>query len=126
MGGNQSLKLAGELGQEPPRQLKGSARSARRSISLPVQQRFASRGNWIYEQRFVRSLARTMREKDRLFPGRLRPAVDSIGSAIFGIGTTIFSHTTDFVMRVTTMRRRARSGISAGDQGSDADHSRQG
>ncbi|NDD62535.1 MAG: alpha/beta fold hydrolase [Acidobacteria bacterium] len=70
MGGNQSLKLAGELGQEPPRQLKGIC-----AISPPIDLASCSAAireprNWIYEQRFVRSLARTMREKDRLFPGR--------------------------------------------------------
>lgn len=69
MGGNQSLKLAGELGEEHPRQLKGVC-----AISPPIDLASCSaaireRRNWIYEQRFVRSLARRMREKDRLFPG---------------------------------------------------------
>jgi predicted alpha/beta-fold hydrolase len=70
MGGNQSLKLAGELGEQAPRQLKGVC-----AVSPPIDLASCSKAireprNWIYEQRFVRSLARRMREKDRLFPGR--------------------------------------------------------
>lgn len=70
MGGNQSLKLAGELGELAPPQLKGIC-----AVSPPIDLASCSQAireprNWIYEQRFVRSLARRMREKDRLFPGR--------------------------------------------------------
>ena len=70
MGGNQSLKLAGELGETAPRQLKGVC-----AISPPIDLASCSEAireprNWVYERRFVRSLARRMREKDRLFPGR--------------------------------------------------------
>ncbi|MFZ4986072.1 MAG: YheT family hydrolase [Blastocatellia bacterium] len=70
MGGNQSLKLAGELGAQAPQALRGVC-----AISPPIDLASCSEAireprNWVYEQRFVRSLARTMREKDRLFPGR--------------------------------------------------------
>ncbi|MGE0133201.1 MAG: YheT family hydrolase [Blastocatellales bacterium] len=69
MGGNQSLKFAGELGGDAPRELKGVC-----AISPPVDlescsRAIARRENWIYEIRFLRSLRRTMIEKDQLFPG---------------------------------------------------------
>ena len=70
MGANQSLKLAGEYGAAPPPELRGVC-----AISPPIDLESCSRsirepGNRIYEARFIRRLARAMREKDRLFPGR--------------------------------------------------------
>ncbi|MFN0107227.1 MAG: YheT family hydrolase [Blastocatellia bacterium] len=70
MGGNQSLKFAGELGDNAPKQLRGIC-----AISPPIDleacsRAIARRENWIYEIRFLLSLRRTMREKDKLFPGR--------------------------------------------------------
>jgi len=69
MGGNQSLKFAGELGANAPRELIGVC-----AISPPIDLESCSRSigrreNWIYEIRFLRSLRKTMIEKDRLFPG---------------------------------------------------------
>ncbi|MGE0885557.1 MAG: YheT family hydrolase [Blastocatellales bacterium] len=69
MGGNQSLKFAGELGEDAPPQLAGVC-----AISPPIDlescsRSIAQRKNWIYEDRFLRSLRKTMRERDRLFPG---------------------------------------------------------
>ncbi|MGH9836401.1 MAG: YheT family hydrolase [Blastocatellia bacterium] len=69
MGGNQSLKFAGELGANAPEQLKGVC-----AISPPIDlescsRSIAQRENWIYEIRFLISLRRTMRAKDKLFPG---------------------------------------------------------
>jgi hypothetical protein len=69
MGGNQSLKFAGELGAGAPAALKGVC-----AISPPIDlescsRAIARRENWVYEIRFLISLRRTMREKDRLFPG---------------------------------------------------------
>lgn len=69
MGGNQSLKFAGELGDNAPKQLRGVC-----AISPPIDLESCSRAiarpeNWIYEIRFLRSLQKTMREKDKLFPG---------------------------------------------------------
>jgi predicted alpha/beta-fold hydrolase len=68
MGGNQALKFAGELGEAPP-QLRGVC-----AISPPIDLESCSRSiaqpeNWIYEQRFLRSLKQTIRKKDELFPG---------------------------------------------------------
>jgi hypothetical protein len=69
MGGNQSLKLAGELGEDAPPELKGVC-----AISPPIDlescsRAIARRENWIYEIRFLISLRKTIIEKDRLFPG---------------------------------------------------------
>ena len=69
MGGNQSLKLAGELGDNAPEQLRGVC-----AISPPIDLESCSRAiarpeNFIYEIRFIRSLHRTMREKNKHFPG---------------------------------------------------------
>jgi len=69
MGGNQSLKFAGELGADAPQELKGVC-----AVSPPICLESCSRSlglreNWIYEIRFLRSLRKTMIEKDRLFPG---------------------------------------------------------
>ncbi len=69
MGGNQSLKFAGELGENAPAALKGVC-----AISPPIclescSRAIARRENRIYEINFLVSLRRTMREKDRLFPG---------------------------------------------------------
>lgn len=69
MGGNQALKFAGELGEDAPEQLLGIC-----AISPPIDleacsRAIARRENWIYEIRFLLSLQKTMREKNRLFPG---------------------------------------------------------
>ena len=69
MGGNQSLKFAGELNAYPPGEVKGVC-----AVSPPIDlesssRSIAQRENWIYESRFLRSLRKTMIEKDRLFPG---------------------------------------------------------
>jgi predicted alpha/beta-fold hydrolase len=69
MGGNQALKFAGELGSAAPRALKGVC-----AISPPICLESCARaiarwGNWIYEYRFLRSLRKTMIDKDRLYPG---------------------------------------------------------
>ncbi len=70
MGGNQSLKFAGELGEDAPPQLRGVV-----AISPPVSLEACSRAimraeNFIYEWRFILSLRRTMKEKVKLFPGQ--------------------------------------------------------
>lgn len=69
MGGNQSLKFAGELGVDAPKELRGVC-----AISPPIDleacsRAIARRENWIYEIRFLLSLRRTMQERNKLFPG---------------------------------------------------------
>lgn len=69
MGGNQSLKFAGELADAAPPQLRGIV-----AISPPIDLEQSARAimrreNFIYEQRFIISLRRTLRKKARHFPG---------------------------------------------------------
>jgi predicted alpha/beta-fold hydrolase len=68
MGGNQALKFAGELGEDAPRQIRGVC-----AISPPIDLEscalaIARRENWIYENRFLQSLRKTMKRKSELFP----------------------------------------------------------
>jgi uncharacterized protein len=69
MGGNQALKFAGELGEDAPRQIRGVC-----AISPPIDLEscsiaIARRENWIYENRFLVSLKKTLKHRDLLFPG---------------------------------------------------------
>ena len=69
MGANQSLKLAGELGEAAPPQLKGIA-----AISPPIDLELCSIAiretrNIIYDRRFLKSLKLRMQRKSQLFPG---------------------------------------------------------
>ncbi|MEP7274057.1 MAG: alpha/beta fold hydrolase, partial [Acidobacteriota bacterium] len=68
MGGNQALKMAGELGSRYPRQLRAIC-----AVSPPIDLALCSRTigrprNKIYEYRFLRSLRRRMLRKAELFP----------------------------------------------------------
>lgn len=68
MGGNQALKLAGEIGAEHLPEVKGVC-----AISPPLDLADCSRaiGRWqnrFYEMRFLRSLRRRMRVKKSLYP----------------------------------------------------------
>ncbi len=72
MGGNQALKMAGELGADYSDELRGVC-----AISPPIDLALCSsaigmRQNHLYEARFLRSLRRRMRRKEQLFPGRYR------------------------------------------------------
>ncbi|HJR07032.1 MAG TPA: alpha/beta fold hydrolase [Pyrinomonadaceae bacterium] len=70
LGGNMSLKLAGEYGAEFPRALKGAC-AVSPSVELAASAaRIEQRGNWIYQRKFIRSLKRRMREAARLYPER--------------------------------------------------------
>ena len=68
MGANQSLKLAGELGEAAPPQLKGIA-----AISPPIDLELCSiaireKQNIIYERRFLNSLRAKLHLKAKTFP----------------------------------------------------------
>lgn len=68
LGGNMVLKLAGEYGENPPRELKGVC-----AISPSMDMRAGSellmkRRNWIYQQDFLRRLRQRIRIKKKLFP----------------------------------------------------------
>ncbi len=70
LGGNVVLKLAGEYGSDPPRQLKGVI-AVSPSIDLNASANAIElRSNSIYNMRFIWSLKARMRRKARLFPER--------------------------------------------------------
>lgn len=69
MGGNMTLKLAGEWGDEPPPHVRGVC-----GISVPIRldacaRRIGERRNWIYEYRFLRQLKQAMSRKRAVTPG---------------------------------------------------------
>lgn len=70
MGGNQSLKLVGEMGDRVPGWLKGVV-AISPALDLAACAEAIHRGfNQVYEQRFLLTLLRRMKRKARLFPGR--------------------------------------------------------
>jgi hypothetical protein len=70
LGGNMSLKLAGEYGADIPRELKGVC-AISPSVELAASaEAIGQRSNWVYQRRFIRSLKRRMREAARLYPER--------------------------------------------------------
>ncbi|HEX8423169.1 MAG TPA: alpha/beta fold hydrolase [Pyrinomonadaceae bacterium] len=70
LGGNMSLKLAGEYGANFPRELKGVA-VVSPSVELAASAAcIEQRANWIYQRKFIHSLKRRMRQAARLYPER--------------------------------------------------------
>lgn len=70
LGGNMSLKLAGEYGADFPPELKGVS-AVSPSVELAASaDRIEQRSNFIYQRKFIRSLKRRMREAARLYPER--------------------------------------------------------
>ncbi len=70
LGGNLTLKLAGDFGAEAPPQLKAvCAISPTMDLALCVRA-LERRSNIIYQFNFVRNLKRRMRRKAALFPGK--------------------------------------------------------
>src|SRR5256714_5468385 len=70
LGGNMTLKLAGEYGDEPPAEVKAIC-----AVSPSVDFRtstnlMARRRNWLYQQSFLKRLKMRIRKKAELFPGR--------------------------------------------------------
>lgn len=68
LGGNMSLKLAGEWGDNPPPEVFGVA-----AVSPPVDLAACAdaikfRSNWIYNRRFLNNLAKRMRRVENLYP----------------------------------------------------------
>lgn len=73
MGGNLVLKAVGELGTHTPNQLKSCV-----AVSPPMDLResadaLSTRSNWVYEQKFLRSLKGRYQRKRRLFPSIFMP-----------------------------------------------------
>ncbi len=70
MGGNLLLKMAGELGDAAPAELRGVA-AISPALDLAGCARALGRPqNWIYERHFVKKLKQRMRRKAKLFPDR--------------------------------------------------------
>lgn len=70
LGGNMTLKLAGEYGDNPPAAIKAicvvsPSIDFRASCELIMKRR-----NWIYHREFVSNMKRRLREKAKLFPRR--------------------------------------------------------
>ena len=70
LGGNMTLKLAGEYGDRPPAEVKAVC-----AVSPSVDLRgsttlMARRRNWLYQQSFLKRLKMRIRKKSELFPGR--------------------------------------------------------
>ena len=68
LGGNMVLKLAGEYGENPPPNVVAIC-AVSPSVDLQAStEAILSRGNWIYHRRFVSSLKKRIRLKQKLFP----------------------------------------------------------
>jgi uncharacterized protein len=110
LGGNLALKLAGEFGAHPPRELLGIA-----AVSPIIEIEQCTRAlerpeNWIYEWNFVRDLKKRMRLKDRLYPGEfdlskleavktVRQFDETVTAPHFG-----FRSASDYYYRASAMR----------------------
>ena len=70
LGGNMTLKLAGEYGDEPPAEVKAIC-AVSPSVDLRTSTTLmARRRNWLYQQSFLKRLKMRIRKKAALFPGR--------------------------------------------------------
>jgi hypothetical protein len=70
LGGNMSLKLAGEYGANFPAALKGVC-AVSPSVELAASAAaIERRSNWVYQRKFIRSLKRRMRAAAALYPAR--------------------------------------------------------
>ena len=70
MGGNLVLKMAGELGAEAPRELRGVCGVCPTLDLAACVDAIELRENRLYQLRFVRDLKSRMRRKAKLFPGK--------------------------------------------------------
>jgi predicted alpha/beta-fold hydrolase len=68
MGGNIVLKLAGEFGGEAPRELSGVCAVSPALDLKACADAIQMRSNWLYQRRFMRSLRRRVRHKEKLYP----------------------------------------------------------
>lgn len=69
MGGNLTLKLAGELG-DTITSLRGVAAVSPNIQPAPCVRALQRPSNWIYHQYFLRSLKAKLQRKDQLYPGK--------------------------------------------------------
>ncbi len=78
LGGNLVLKMAGEMGEGAPRELRAVAGVSPSLDLAACASALETPRNWIYERYFVRRLKRRILLKARLFPDRYR--LNGIGS----------------------------------------------
>ncbi|MGH9929755.1 MAG: YheT family hydrolase [Pyrinomonadaceae bacterium] len=70
LGGNLVLKLAGEYGDKPPREIRGVC-AVSPSVDLSASaDMIVERSNWIYHRDFVRRLKQRIRTNHELYPER--------------------------------------------------------
>ena len=110
MGGNLVLKMAGELGADAPRQLRGVC-AVNPGLDLAAcADAIAWPQNFLYEWNFIRGLKQRLRYKARLFPGRypldglarvrtLREFDDAITAPAFG-----YRDAEDYYYRASALR----------------------
>jgi uncharacterized protein len=72
MGGNLILKMAGELGDNAPTQLRGICAVCPALDLARCVDACCERRNFIYNRHFVRSLTQSMKRKADIFPGRFK------------------------------------------------------
>lgn len=68
MGGNVVLKMAGELGDDAPRELHGVCAVSPALNLGECADRIAAPSNWLYHRTFMKSLRRRVRYKKQLYP----------------------------------------------------------
>jgi predicted alpha/beta-fold hydrolase len=119
LGGNLTLKLAGDFGANPPAELRAvCAVSPTMDLALCVQA-LEERQNAIYQWHFVRNLKRRMRRKAAAWPGRwsldalnriktIREFDDAYTAPFHG-----FRDAADYYHRASAMRVIDRIGIPA-------------
>ncbi|MGQ9916678.1 MAG: YheT family hydrolase [Bryobacteraceae bacterium] len=110
LGGNVALKLAGELGEAAAELIEGVC-----AVSTPIDlhacvRRIDAASNWIYHQKFVRSLRRRYRRRHHMNPerfpdrgvDRIRTIFDfddRITAPFFGFGNAVNYYATQSALR---------------------------
>ena len=119
LGGNLALKLAGDYGQAPPRQLRGvCAVSPVLELEACVRA-LERRQNVVYQWNFVRGLKARMRRKNDCFPGRFPierlPAIRTVREfdAAFTAPHFGFASAEDYYHRASAMRVIDRISVPA-------------
>jgi predicted alpha/beta-fold hydrolase len=110
LGGNLALKLAGDYGDAPPRELRGVCAVSPVMELAPCVDALERRQNVVYQWNFVRGLKARMRRKSRWHPGRF--PIERLGEVrtvrqfdeIFTAPHFGFSGAADYYHRASAMR----------------------
>jgi predicted alpha/beta-fold hydrolase len=119
LGGNLALKLAGDYGDAPPRQLRGVCAVSPIIEIGPCVDALERRSNLVYQWNFVLALRARMRRKNRTHPGRfdidrlrevwtVRQFDDAFTAPFFG-----FQGAEDYYHRASAMRVVERISVPA-------------